>query len=341
TMQIWPREVDSTTKTCCGLSAIEDARRVAYRLGIPHYVLNFRDIFAEKVIDNFCREYGLGRTPNPCIRCNRFIKFGALLEKARELGADFIATGHHARIETDNNGIPQLKKGADQHKDQSYFLYSLTREQLGHSLMPVGNHTKSEVREIAARLGLEVASKPGSQEICFIPDDNYAGFLEEHMPDTANPGPILDTEGHVLGEHRGIQFYTIGQRRGLHLAAGEPRYVVGIEPERNTIVIGRREDAFADELITSNLNWLTIDKLEHPITVSARVRYRHPEAKAEISPLDEDRVRVRFDEPQFAVTPGQAVVFYDGDIVVGGGTIERAERKWAVRGHALSGIRHA
>jgi len=326
TMQIWPQGEDKFGG-CCGIGAVEDAKKVAYRLGIPHYVMNFRDIFARKVIADFCQEYRLGRTPNPCIRCNQYIKFEALLKRARELGADFVATGHHARIEKDEvTGRYFLKKGVDQQKDQSYFLYPVTQEQLRHILMPVGNYTKEMVRKIARELELPVADRPESQEICFIPDDNYAQFLKDYLPQAAQPGPILDEQGNVLGTHHGIMFYTIGQRKGLGIAAQEPLYVIAIEPERNAIIVGPKERAFGDELIASGLHWITFDRLTQPLTAKAKIRYRHPEAEAMVIPLDEDKVYVKFTEPQLAITPGQAVVFYDGDTVIGGGTIESARK---------------
>ena len=330
TMQIWPSDKPYQDRFggCCGLSAVEDARRVAHRLGIPHYVMNFRDIFARKVIADFCQEYRRGRTPNPCIRCNQYLKFDALREKARGLGVDFIATGHHARIELDEtSGKYLLKKGVDRQKDQSYFLYPITQEQLSHTLLPVGNFTKRKVREIAREKALPVAAKPESQEICFIPDDNYAEFLKDYIPQAAEPGPILDERGNVLGNHRGILSYTTGQRRGLGISAREPLYVIAIEPERNAIVVGMKERALGDELIASSLNWITITELTRPITARARIRYRHREAEATISPLGGDKVYVKFNEPQMAITPGQAVVFYDGDTIIGGGTIESARKK--------------
>jgi tRNA-specific 2-thiouridylase len=331
TMQVWPANKPSDESRfggCCGISAVEDARRVAYRLGIPHYVMNFRDIFARKVITDFCQEYRLGRTPNPCIRCNQYIKFDALREKARGLGADFVATGHYARIESEKiTGRYLLKKGVDQHKDQSYFLYPMTQEQLSHTLMPLGKFTKEKVREIASELSLPVADKPESQEICFIPDDDYAGFLKDYIPEAARPGLILAENGSILGKHRGILAYTIGQRKGLGISAGEPRYVTDIDPARNVVVVGSREDALGTELIASELNWITMTGPAEPITAKARIRYRHREAEATVVPLDEDKVYVKFIEPQLAITPGQAVVFYDEDTVIGGGTIESARKR--------------
>jgi tRNA-specific 2-thiouridylase len=328
TMQIWPRakEPDGSHDSggCCGLSAVQDARKVARKLGIPHYVINFRDIFARKVIADFCQEYGRGRTPNPCIRCNQFIKFGALLERARQMGADSIATGHYARVERDGRaGRYLLKKGVDQDKDQSYFLCQLTREQLSHTLFPVGSLTKERVREIAGQLGLPVAAKPGSQEICFIPDGDYPGFLKDYIPQAATPGPIIDECGHILGQHRGIMFYTIGQRQGLGIAAREPLYVTTIEPDRNTVAVGTREAVYGRELTAADMNWIAMDCPTHPITVKAKVRYRHPEAEAVVNPRQDGSVQVKFTEPQMSITPGQAIVFYDGDVVVGGGTIKQ------------------
>jgi len=310
---------------CCGLGAVADAKRVAYKLGIPHYVMNFRDLFAQKVIANFCREYSLGRTPNPCIRCNEYIKFDALLTRAKELEADFVATGHYARIERDEvSGRYLLKKGVDRRKDQSYVLYVMTQNQLRHALMPLGGFTKERVRQVAGELGLPVADKAESQEICFIPDGDYTRFLKEYMPQAAKPGPVLDREGNTLGEHRGILFYTIGQRKGLGISAREPLYVVAIDRERNAIIVGTKREVYGDELIAANLNWIGIESLEQPLELKAKIRYRHREADAVITPiLSEDRVHVKFKQPQMAMTRGQAIVFYHKDSVVGGGTIEQ------------------
>lgn len=326
TMQVWPSD-GVRFGGCCGTAAVEDARRVAHKLGISHYVMDFRDVFAEKVIADFCREYRLGRTPNPCIRCNQHIKFDALLHKARGLGADFIATGHYARIELDEaRGMRLLKKGIDRRKDQSYFLYPVTQEQLARIMMPVGNLTKERVRKIARESGLPVADKPESQEICFIPDDDYASFLKEYIPEADRPGRILDEQGEVLGDHHGLLHYTTGQRRGLGIAAREPMYVIAIEPDRNAIVVGSKEKTYGSELIASDLNWINTAGPEGPIKTKAKIRYRHPEAEATVTPLD-DKVYVKFTEPQMAITPGQAVVFYDGDVVIGGGTIESAKKE--------------
>ena len=326
TMQVWPQD-GGRAGGCCGLDAVEDARKVAQRLDIPHYVLNFRDVFSRRVIVDFCEEYRRGRTPNPCIRCNQYIKFDALLEKARMLGADFIATGHYARIEKDEAERRNLlKKGVDYDKDQSYFLYIMTQAQLEQTLFPIGHLTKQKVREIARELKLPVAERPESQDICFIPDDDYAGFLRSYIPESATPGPILDEAGNILGTHQGLMYYTVGQRKGLGIAAPAPRYVVAIEPGENALVVGSRESALGKGLIASNLNWVALDGLTGTMRARARIRYRHKEAEATITAKDCATIYVEFDRPQWAITPGQAVVFYRDDVVLGGGTIEKAEK---------------
>ena len=287
--------------------------------------MNFRDIFAQRVIADFCHQYSSGRTPNPCIKCNQHIKFDALLERAKELGADFEATGHYARIEQDGaEGRYLLKKGVDRRKDQSYVLYPLTQEQLRHTILPIGDLTKERVRQTARELGLHVAAKAESQEICFIPDNDYRQFLKRYIPQAAVPGPILDKEGTILGEHRGILSYTVGQRKRLGIYAREAFYVTAIDPDRNAVIVGSKQEVYHGGLVASELNWIAVDKPNQPISVRAKIRYLHREAEAVVSPLGEDKARVRFVEPQMAITPGQAVVFYDGDTVVGGGVIERA-----------------
>jgi len=329
TMQIWPPdkvipEVDHFSGYC-GVGTIEEAKRVAHKLSIPHHVMNFKDIFAQKVIADFYKEYSQGRTPNPCIRCNQYIKFGVLLNRAKELGTDFVATGHHARIVKDEaKGRYLLKKGIDRRKDQSYVLYSLTQEQLSRILLPIGNLTKEKVREIARELGLPAATKLESQDICFIPDNNYSNFLKEYVPQAVKPGPILNKEGSILGQHRGIASYTIGQRRGLGISAKEPMYVTAIDQEGNAIMVGSKQEVYSKELIASRLNWITLAELRGTIRAKAKIRYRHKEAEAEVTPLDDSNVHVKFKEPQMAITPGQAVVFYQGDTVIGGGIIEKA-----------------
>ncbi len=328
TMQIWPSnnlaEEAHKFGGCCGFDAVSEAKSVAHRIGIPHYVMNFQNEFAKKVITNFCREYSLGRTPNPCIRCNEHIKFDALLNRAKEMDADFIATGHYARIEHDEvNDRYLLKKGVDRGKDQSYVLYTMSQNQLKHSLMPLGVFVKEKVRQIAREMGLSVADKAESQEICFIPDSNYPRFLKEYMPEMAKPGPILDREGNTLGEHRGILFYTIGQRKGLGISVEEPMYVVAIDRGRNAIIVGSKDDVYRDELIAADINWIAKQSLKQPLELKAKIRYRHREADAVITPSSKREAHVKFKQPQMAIAPGQAIVFYDKDTVVGGGTIEQ------------------
>lgn len=308
-------------------NAVEDACKVAQKLGILHHVIDLRDIFSRVIITDFCREYSLGNTPNPCVLCNRYIKFGVLWERAKEIGAAFLATGHYARVEQDKvTGKYLLKKGKDQNKDQSYFLYLLKQEQLSHTLFPIGDLTKETVRQIASELKLPVAARPESQEICFIPGTDYIGFLKDHTRTLPPAGPILDVKGNVLGQHEGIAFFTIGQRKGLGINAAEPLYVTAIEPERNAVIVGTKEQTYTDELAADNLNWIATSMPENTVNSKASIRYRHPEAEAVVSPRDENTVYVKFAEPQMAITPGQSVVFYDGDMVIGGGTIIRQRR---------------
>lgn len=320
TMQIWERSKD--WGGCCGIGSIEDAKKVAHKLGIPHYVLNFRDVFKEKVIANFCAEYKQGRTPNPCIKCNQYLKFDALLKEAKKLGADYIATGHYARIEFDKQRKRYLlKKGIDGQKDQSYVLYMLTQEQLQHTLMPLGELTKIKVRQIAREKDLPVAEKAESQEICFIPDNNYGSFLQEHINEEAKPGPILNKEGETIGEHQGIIFYTIGQRKGLRIAAKEPLYVSAIDKENNSIIVGKKTQVYGEELVVDGFNAIYREEIKEPIKAEVKIRYLHPPASATVIPLGKDKLKVKFEQPQWAITPGQAVVFYHDSMVIGGGTI--------------------
>lgn len=325
TMQIWDpavTEVAGEHVGCCSLAAVEDARRVANRLGIPYYVLNFRRAFEERVIRYFCAEYLRGRTPNPCVACNRFIKFELLLQKARALGATYVATGHYARVVYDEGSSRyQLCRSRDEEKDQTYFLYTLTQEQLAHTLMPLGDYTKEEVRQMARQRNLPVAEKPESQEICFIPENDYRKFLREVAGPQIKPGPFLDLEGNVLGQHEGLPFYTVGQRRGLGIAAGRRLYVVDIDPARNAVILGPAEALWRSELVAEDNNFISIEELTSPLEVQAQIRYRSRPAPAVISPLGEGLVKVSFLEPQRAITPGQAVVYYRGQCVVGGGTI--------------------
>ena len=310
---------------CCSLSSVDDARRVAEVIGIPHYVMNFKAMFQEKVIDYFLADYACGRTPNPCVACNRYVKFEGLLQKAMEIGAQYVATGHYARIEQDTvTGRFGLWKGVDTHKDQSYALYHLNQHSLQHFMMPLGAYTKVETRQMAEKLNLPVAHKPDSQEICFVPNDDYKTYLKEHVPDCLRAGDIVDVKGRVLGHHEGVPLYTIGQRKGLGIAAEHPLYVVQLDMQKNRVVVGGNEDVFAAGLLAGDLNWIAMDTLAAPMQVSAKIRYGNREGRAEVLPLPDGRVHVRFAEPQRAVTPGQSVVFYRGEQVVGGGIIEEA-----------------
>ena len=326
TMQIWQDEdplAQAENGGCCGLSAVDDARRVADRLGIPYYVLNFKREFKENVIDYFMDEYMHARTPNPCIACNRYVKWEALLNRARELGCDYIATGHYARVVQLDNGRYALKKSATDRKDQTYALYNLTQEQLAHTLMPVGEYEKEQIREIAAKIGLLIANKPDSQEICFIPDNDYAGYIERESGKTFPKGNFVDLDGNILGTHKGIIHYTIGQRKGLGLSMGSPVFVVDIRPDTNEVVIGSNLDTFHDSLYASKVNLMPVESLDGEREVTAKIRYSHKGAPCRIRMVDEDTVLCKFEEPVRAITPGQAVVFYDGDVVLGGAVIDR------------------
>ena len=308
---------------CCGLEAVEEARRVAEILKIPHYVLDFEEDFEKEVVGYFCREYSRGRTPNPCIPCNQKLKFGKLLEKAGGWGMDLVASGHYARVRyNDKEDRYLLEQGLDKTKDQSYVLFNLTQEQLRHILLPLGELEKRDVREKAKYLGLRVHDRPDSQEICFIPNDNYGDFLRRKVPGITKPGPIVDKKGNVLGQHKGIHLFTIGQRRGLEIATGKPLYVISIDRERKTVVVGEDKDVYRNELIAADVNWIARDRLVDPVLVKAKIRYRHKPAEATLIPLREGEIKVEFDSPQKAVTPGQAVVFYRGEEVLGGGWIK-------------------
>lgn len=305
--------------SCCGIQGIEDARKVAHKLGIRHYVLNFKRVLEEKVIKEFCLEYAKGRTPNPCVRCNQHIKFTALLQKAFSLGASHLATGHYARIRKNSKYL--LKKAKDAKKDQSYFLYRLGQRQLKHILFPLGDYTKSQVRTMAKEFALPVADKPGSQEICFLADTDYRSFLKARGTKYTRPGPIIDRDNNILGEHGGIAFYTIGQREGLGIARGYPVYVTKIDPRGNSITVGRKEDVFADGFTVRDRHFIIAPR-KKKVALRVRIRYNHPEASAIVN-LSGSRIKVKFREPQFAVTPGQSAVFYDKDMVLGGGIIDK------------------
>jgi tRNA-specific 2-thiouridylase len=316
---------------CCGLNAARDAKLVADKLGFPHYTVNYKDDFQRLVIDDFISEYRQGRTPNPCIRCNQLVKFDLLLRKADELGARFIATGHYARIMTNDQCLPagqagqmsnegrgfKLFKGKDTKKDQSYVLYRLTQEQLARTLFPLGEMTKAEVRQKAKELRLEVADKAESQEICFVEDDDYGRFIRENAPELVKPGDIIDRTGKVVGRHEGIAFYTIGQRKGVGYHRGEPKYVIAIDPARNAVVIGNDSGLLKTELFARDLTFISGQAPTGPLAITAKIRYNSTEAKATLLPDG----KVAFDQPQRAVTPGQSVVFCQREEVLGGGLI--------------------
>ena len=325
TMQIWQDEEQATQEEnggCCGLSAVDDARRVAAALEIPCYVMNFKKEFKENVIDYFVEEYQNGRTPNPCIACNRYVKWESLLQRSLSIGAEYIATGHYARVVQLENGRYTLRRSATLAKDQTYALYNLTQEQLKRTLMPVGKYTKDEVRAIAEKINLRIANKPDSQDICFVPDGDYAAYIEEEAGVKVPEGNFVLTDGTVLGRHKGITHYTVGQRKGLGLALGYPAFVLEIRPETNEVVIGTKEESMTTQLRARNLNFMAVEDLTEPLHVFTKIRYNHKGAWCTIEKTGEDEVLCTFDEPQRAVTPGQAVVFYDGEYVLGGGTIQ-------------------
>ncbi len=324
TMQIWQDggEAARENRGCCGLSAVEDARRVAQTLEIPYYVMNFRQEFKRHVIDYFVEEYLQGRTPNPCIACNRYVKWEALLRRSLAIGADYIATGHYARIARLPNGRFSIRRCVNDRKDQTYALYNLTQEQLSHTLMPVGEYEKEEVRRIAEGIGLPVARKADSQEICFVPDDDYAGFIDREAGDRVpGEGNFVDENGRVLGRHKGITHYTIGQRRGLELPVGERVYVTRIRPDTNEVIIGQNEDIFTKEVICDRVSYMAIEDLEKPMRVRAKIRYNHKGEYCRIEKLPDGRIRALFEQPVRAATPGQSMCFYDGEYVLGGGII--------------------
>lgn len=314
--------INDNTRTCCSLADVEDARSVAYKLGFDHHVFNFGEHFQRDVIARFAEGYANGETPNPCIDCNRYIKFSRLLDRALLLGMDFIATGHYARVEFDENtGRHVLKKAKDASKDQTYVLYAMTQDELSKTLFPLGGLLKSEVRALAFQGGLVNAKKPDSQDICFVKDRDYAGFLEKVMGQQSVPGDFIDGRGNVLGRHKGLIRYTIGQRRGIDLSFDRPKYVIKKDKQSNTITLGDESELFSGSLTIGDINLISVERLTEPMRVAAKTRYKQAEVPATIYPLEHDRIHVEFEKPQRAITPGQAAVFYDGDVVVGGGTI--------------------
>lgn len=325
TLRLYDRdEYDACgSKTCCSLRDVEDAKSVAAKYDTDHYTFNYVDFFRKEVIDRFTESYFKGETPNPCIACNRYIKFGLMLERSEALGCDYLATGHYARIEKDEKaGRYLLKKAVDSTKDQSYVLYNLNQEQLSKILFPMGEMIKTQARELADEKGLINAEKPDSQDICFVPDGNYTGFIENYTGKKSLPGNFVDTQGNILGRHKGICHYTIGQRKGLGIAMGKPVYVVDIDAEKNTVTLGDENELLCESLVATDINMIAVEKLEKPVHLKAKTRYKQTEQPCTISPLENGDILVTFDNPQRAVTPGQAVVFYDNDTVYGGGTIK-------------------
>ena len=323
TMQIWQdNPVDIDDGGCCGLSAVDDARKVAQMLDIPYYVMNFKREFKRNVIDYFIDEYLNGRTPNPCIACNRHIKWEALLRRTMEIGADYIATGHYARIEKHpHTGRYTLRMSDAKNKDQTYVLYNLTQEQLSKTIMPLGTYNKDEVRKIADQIGLKVADKPDSMEICFIPDNDYGKFIETSRDIVIKGGNFIDMDGNILGKHKGIMHYTVGQRKGLGISFGKPMFVYELRPESNDVVLCENESLFKKTVFADKVNFMAFENIDGEMEAEAKIRYSHKKAKCKVSMIDENKIKCVFDESQRAVTPGQALVVYDGDYVVCGGTI--------------------
>ncbi len=324
TMQIWQDEDESTLEEhggCCGLSAVDDARRVAASLEIPYYVMNFKQDFKENVIDYFVDEYVNGRTPNPCIACNRYVKWESLLKRSMDIGADYIATGHYARVDKLPNGRYSIRTSKTAAKDQTYALYNLTQEQLSKTLMPVGDYAKDAIRKMADDIGLLVAHKPDSQDICFVSDGDYASYIEENTEYKSRPGNFVLSDGRVVGTHKGIIHYTVGQRKGLGLSLGHPAFVLEIRPETNEVVVGTKEESMSCYVRANQVNFMAVEDLTEPKRVWGKIRYNHKGAWCTVEKTGEDEILCTFEEEQRAITPGQAVVLYDGEYVLGGGTI--------------------
>ena len=329
TMQIWQDEEETVQEEnggCCGLSAVDDARRVAAKLEIPYYVMNFKEQFRHSVIDYFVDEYTNGRTPNPCIACNRYVKWESLLKRSLDIGADCIATGHYARVEQLANGRWSLRTSATARKDQTYALYNLTQDQLARTLMPVGAYTKEEIRQMALDLQLPVASKPDSQDICFVPDGDYASFIEKTACRRFPEGNFVLSDGTVVGRHKGIIHYTVGQRKGLGLSLGHPVFVLEIRPDTNEVVVGTGEESMSRYVLADHLNFMSVPDLTEPVRLFAKIRYNHRGAWCQVEKTGVDQILCTFDEPVRAITPGQAVVLYDGEYVFGGGTITGSKK---------------
>jgi len=323
TLKLWPQDcVNRAEDKCCGPQAVTDARAVCHQLGIPYYLIDESAEFQKHVIQYFADEYKAGRTPNPCVMCNQNLKFGRLIDRADQLGAQYIATGHFARIERNGNRY-LLKRGRDVKKDQSYFLFSLRQNQLARAMFPLGEKTKSDTREVARHCHLKTADKDESMEICFVPDNNYGGFLQQASLVQQHRGEIVDVRGQVLGHHEGIEFYTIGQRRGLGITTPKPVYVVELDAENNRVVVGDESALDRDEFMVTNCNWIPFDNLVEPVEVTAKIRYNHPGTPATVSPTGNGSVRVKLQSAQRAITPGQAAVFYRDDLVAGGGWIAK------------------
>ncbi len=328
TLKLWPQDcVSRAEDKCCGPQAVMDARSVCHKLGIPYYLIDEAQEFQKQVIQYFADEYKAGRTPNPCVMCNQKLKFGTLITRANQLGADLIATGHFARVERTASGRTLLRKGRDPRKDQSYFLFSLRQEQLARALFPLGEMTKTDTRDLARECQLRTADKEESMEICFVPDRDYGGFLEASNLVTRHRGEIVTRDGVVLGHHDGIEFYTIGQRKGLGISTPRPVYVLELDPTTNRVIVGEDSELDKSEFIVDRCNWIPFESLEAPIEVSAKIRYNHPGTTATITPLPGHQAHVSLHVAQRAITPGQACVFYQDDLVVGGGWITRSPRQ--------------